>query len=195
MYPGPGYPAYPPYGYTPPPPSGGTAITAGILALVCGLYNGYNVVDGLLAVQRLEDARRSLGSSALASDLDDELYLLIATSAGIAGAFVLGGILLLARKGSGRVLIVLACVAAVFVGLVNQDTLERAGLAGSAASTVGWALGVGLPLFVGILTAVGTTARWVAAGRRPAVPPPMYGQPPMYGPPPNHYAPPQYPHY
>ncbi|WP_067836192.1 hypothetical protein [Nocardia lijiangensis] len=187
MYPPPGYPAYPPYGYV-PPPSGGTAIMAGVLALLGGAYGGFTAISGFFALQRLEDVRRSIGSSAT-GPTETEFYAVVATSGGIAAMLLLGGILLLARKGAGRTLIVVACTLAVIQGFVSLGVIEDAGmLSESSAATVGLALGVSLPLLTGILAAVGSTARWVAAGRTPAAPP-------MYGPPPYAYGPPQYPHY
>lgn len=185
MYPGPGYPAYPPYGYTPPPPSGGTAIMAGVLALLAGAYKIFTALSGFLALQRLADVRRAIGSSGSA---EPELYIMVAISASIAAMLLLGGILLLIRKSAGRTLIVVACTLAVIEGFVSLGAITDAGMMSeSAAATVGLALGVSLPLLIGILAAVGPTARWVAAGRTPVAP--MYGQP-TYP-----YAPPQYPHY
>ncbi|TQM29455.1 hypothetical protein FB390_1057 [Nocardia bhagyanarayanae] len=168
---------------------------AGVLALLAGAYKGFTALGGFLALQRLADARRAIGSSAT-GPTESELYAMVATSAAIAAMLLLGGILLLARKSAGRTLIVVACTLAVIQGFVSVGVIADAGMMSeSGAATVGLALGVSLPLLIGILAAVGPTARWIAAGRTPTAPP-MYGQPPYpYGHPPNPYAPPQYPHY
>ncbi|MEU1984608.1 hypothetical protein [Nocardia sp. NPDC019395] len=176
--PAPAYPAYAapnPYGYQ-PRPSGGTGITAGILALFGALSSvGMAISMFILAAATSESSltsgavlatgarRRSSSSSSSSSssgtdvDIDFEgvgviwgiAYIIVAL------ALLIGGIMLLRRSSAGRITVIVACVAFVIVSIFGFGL----------TAIVGGAFAV-LTL---ILAAVGSTKRWIDAGRMPAM--------------------------
>ncbi|MGI5222053.1 hypothetical protein [Nocardia sp. CA-290969] len=176
-YPAPAYAAAPgPYGYQQPAPSGGTGITAGVLALLGALSSiGMAISMFILAAATSESSltngavlatgarRRSSSSSSSSSssgpdvDLDFEgvgvvwgiAYIVIAL------ALLIGGIALLRRSSAGRVTVIVACVGFVIVSIFGFGL----------TAIVGGAFAV-LTL---VLAALGSTKQWIDAGRRPAM--------------------------
>ncbi|MFI1464484.1 hypothetical protein [Nocardia carnea] len=189
-YPAPAYAAAPgPYGHPQPAPSGGTGITAGILALLGALSSvGMAISMFILTAATSESSltngaalatgarRRSSSSSSSSSsgtdvDIDFEgvgiiwgiLYLIVAV------ALLVGGIMLLKRSSAGRTTVIVACVAFLIVSIFGFGiTAIIAGL---------FALGTL------ILASLGSTKRWIDAARMPAAPAMAGG----YGPAPYGY--------
>ncbi|NEW38261.1 hypothetical protein GV792_03990 [Nocardia cyriacigeorgica] len=190
--PPPGYGAPPAYGqppgyYPPPQPqqsaSGGTGITAGILALICGGLYVWGVFRAVqlsneLGAPVMSGARRRGGggsSSGSRSDIDIDLDftqntadMMLWLTGFIAFLMLLGGLLLLCRTKFGRVTVIIASVLA----LINIAW---------AISVIGTVVG---PMFIDlalvaavlILASLSATGRWIRAPRTPAVAAPMYGQ-------------------
>ncbi|MFF0541564.1 hypothetical protein ACFYTF_01850 [Nocardia thailandica] len=158
------YPQYP----APPRPGGGTAITAGVLALLGGLWGA--VSAGSLAI----------GLSSVSSGALDEVKTMLVVSLGI-GAVVallllLGSLLLFLRRTAGRVLVILGCLGAiasaavsvVFMASVGADFKDTDGYASGLAVTAGISGVMALfPLLTLILAAVPATGRWIAARDAP----------------------------
>ncbi|WP_280468507.1 hypothetical protein [Nocardia cyriacigeorgica] len=187
---GPGYgapPAYgqpPGYGYPPPQPqqsaSGGTGITAGILALICGGLYVWGVIRAVQLTNQLGAPvmsgarRRGGGGSSSRSDIDIDLDLthntadlMLWLSGLIAFLMLLGGLLLLCRTKFGRVTVIIASVLA----LLNIAW---------AISVIGTMVGqmfidLALVAAILILASLSATGRWIRAPRTPT-PAPMYGQ-------------------
>ncbi|WP_280423308.1 hypothetical protein [Nocardia carnea] len=181
-YPAPAYAAAPgPYGYPQPAPSGGTGITAGILALLgavsCTL-TGIGMF--VLAVATSENSltsgavlatgarrRRSSSSSSSGTDIDIDIgfegvsivfgivYVLLALM------LFIGGILLLRRKSAGRVMVILGCA-----GCIAMTLVVAFGMPNSQTTVLGGSIFAVLTL---VLAAVGPTKRWIDAARMPAI--------------------------
>ncbi|MEV6909851.1 hypothetical protein [Amycolatopsis sp. NPDC051071] len=175
-YPPPG--AYPPPGMA-PKPNGATGIIAAILAILGGVWFLAGVV---LHVIELSD------------DVDSFLVIGAVLDFVSAALLLLGGILLLMRKGAGRVLTAVGAAFPLFMVLVTI-VVRSLGL-DFYFSYGGLSLffGIGGVLIQVLLPAIATlvlalippTARWVAAKKQAAVPPPHFGYPqarPGYPPP------------
>ena len=207
-YPGPGYP--PPsghngyggyngygsgYGYPQPAPSGGTGITAGILALLGGVVSAITAVSmfitaftvpGKHSASGAELAtgarRRGSGSShsgshngSGGSDVDGEFLTAGMLYTIVALVLLIGGFLLLRRSNTGRTMVMIGCV-----GILLISVLLAGGLAnGLLRPGMGGAI---FALITLILAALGSTRRWVQVARTPAMPV-MHG----YGPAPYGY--------
>ncbi|MEU4314812.1 hypothetical protein [Nocardia sp. NPDC024068] len=178
-YPGPGYPGSTGYQSA---PSGGTGITAGILALLGGVASAFSAIGMFVLAAATSDssltsgaalatgARRRSSSSSSSSggpdiDLDFDLggigvVLGIAYSV-LALLLLIGGILLLRRSNTGRVLVIVGCVASILLTIAVLV----------AASTGGFSV-FSAPLFAIItlvLAAIAPTKRWIEAARMPAM--------------------------
>lgn len=187
-YPAPyGYPAPAPggYGYPPPPrqPSGGTAITAGILSILGGLVSVFMAISMVvLATASSENSltsgaalatgarRRGSRSSSSGSDIDIDFdfdgfaggHILMAIAYAILALVLLtGGFMLLRRSGTGRTMVIIGCVGTLVVSIFGLDFLV-----------------VVFALATLILAAIGPTKRWIDAGRMPVPVAGGYGQPP-----------------
>ncbi|OKH84313.1 hypothetical protein EB75_05225 [Mycobacterium sp. ST-F2] len=175
-YPQPG--AYP-GGFPPPPtpaaPSGGTAVTAGVLALLGGLthfFGGSAQALGLSAMMR-ESATDSGWGSLIA----------ITTLNIISGAFLLAGALtLLMRKPVGRWLITAGCGISILSALINFT------LTPDSIGDYSYSRGIGADM-VGVLFAIATivlalvpsTTAWIQAKRNPVAPQYFPQYPPYQG--------------
>ncbi|WP_024801286.1 hypothetical protein [Nocardia sp. BMG51109] len=170
-----GQPGYgqPGYGYGPSKPGGGTAITAGILAL---LHGGLLALASVGAtVSTIQDAQRGAGS------LPAEIAALVALI-GITLMFLVGSVLLLCRRRMGRILVIaattLAIVAftvAMLVSAMVGDGWKRSDL---LAVVVMLAIAYAIELLILCLAVASPTARWIAA--RGAGRPPAWPQYPYY---------------
>ncbi|MBF6424978.1 hypothetical protein IU440_09825 [Nocardia cyriacigeorgica] len=188
--PPPGYgapPAYgqpPGYGYPPQPQqsaSGGTGITAGILAMICGALYVWGVIRAVQLTNQLGAPvvsgarRRGGGGSSSRSDVDidfdisqNSADIMLWLTGFIAFLMLLGGLLLVCRTKFGRVAVIVASVLA----LINFAW---------AVSVIGTVVGqmfidLALVVTILILASLGATGRWIRAPRTPAVAPaPMYG--------------------
>ncbi|MCP2294757.1 hypothetical protein APR11_001164 [Nocardia amikacinitolerans] len=158
MYPGPGYPVYPPYGYT-PPPSGATAITAAVLSTLVGLLGSVGVCIGLIEALDPDN------------DVEPAAFIGIGVGALIAMLWLLGALLLFMRQTAGRVIVIGLSSIALIGALV---LVAIGGIAGTLPLVLSGSI-FGLSI-------ASPTGRWIAARRRPsyppAYPPPPYGQPP-----------------
>ncbi|WP_431966387.1 hypothetical protein [Nocardia sp. bgisy134] len=152
------YPYGPPgYGFPPPAPSGGTAITAGVLSTLVGLLGMVGVAIGLV---------EALDAS---NDVEPAAFIGIGVGALVALLWLLGALLLFMRQTAGRVIVIGMSSIALLGALV---LVALGGIAG------------GLPLVLSAtifgLAVASPTGRWIAARRQPAYPPayPPYGHPP-----------------
>ncbi|MEV0249898.1 hypothetical protein AB0H76_25080 [Nocardia sp. NPDC050712] len=190
QYPG----QYDPYaggGYAPGPaaPSGGTAITAGVLA-------------ALGAVSQLAGAAISLTTSTVFtdsglsdSDLTSQLRTLMTVTSVVSFlvAALLGGgaVLLFLRKAAGRILVAAGCGLVIVAQLANTVLMATlfADLDddGSVLAVAGLSAVFSLifPIVTLVLALLPATARWLA--HRPAEAGYPYGQPPMGYQQPNPY--------
>lgn len=169
--PQPGYPqsaaGYPPQpGYGPPPgyypphqPGGGTAITAGVLALLGGLLTTVGTIGliVLLATASTNDAIKG----------DDTTYITI--SAIVTGLLALllfvGSIMMFARNKVGRAMVATGSGIAVLgqiAGLVLSATNDHVMVAGVAVAAVT----ILFPLITFICAIAGSTTRWLAYGKQ-----------------------------
>ncbi|RSN65889.1 hypothetical protein DMH01_05945 [Amycolatopsis sp. WAC 04182] len=170
---------YPPPGAYPPPgmvrqPSGATAIIAGILAILGGLWFLAGLASNIIELSHYVISFLVVGA---ALDLVSTALLLG------------GGIMLLLRKRAGRVLTVIG--AASSIGFVALTFLLRAIGSHFYFSYGGVTLhfGFGWLLFVVLIPAIATlvlalvpsTARWLAAKPQAAgvAQPPNFGYPPQ----------------
>ncbi|WP_340687077.1 hypothetical protein LCL61_13010 [Amycolatopsis coloradensis] len=175
QYPPQGYPA--PGAYPPPmrQPSGATAIIAGILAVLGGLWFLAGLTSHVIELSHYVISFLVVGA---ALDLVSTALLLG------------GGIMLLLRKRAGRVLTVIGAASAI--GFVALTFLLRAiGHFYFSYGGVSLHFGFGWLLFVVLIPAIATlvlalvspTARWLAAKPKAdgAVQPPNFGYPPAPG--------------
>ncbi|MBB5913664.1 hypothetical protein BJY24_002531 [Nocardia transvalensis] len=160
-YPQPGYPqpGYPQPGYPPPKVGGGSAITAGVLGTILGILAAIgSVVSLVFAADAPSSARGGLQAAAAITGVVALLWLL-------------GAILLFARKTAGQVILVLLSV----LGIIGNAI---AALATGVTMLLPGLIGIGIAAVVLVLAGAKSTSQWIAA-KRPAYPPrPMYGQPP-----------------
>ncbi|GLZ35536.1 hypothetical protein Lesp02_77230 [Lentzea sp. NBRC 105346] len=195
-YPQPPYPQQPQWGPPgpafPKPPSKGTTITAAILALISGLLSSVFQVTSLVRLG--EFLTTALG----------EPGFLVPFGLGVLATILqlLGAIMLFARVGAGRFLVLAAPVIAL--GLIAWNAVGY-GFLGLTPATL---LLLVLDISAAVLAIVPPTGRWIAAKKQPppgfqqpGPPPPGYQQPgpppPGYqqpGPPPPGYQQPGNPH-
>ncbi|WP_227998530.1 hypothetical protein [Nocardia australiensis] len=141
-----------------PPPSRVTAIAAGVLAAIAGVLAIAGTIISIAIVADVSNDEH------VASDLPDlsgvliVLFALFAVLAGTAGLmYLLGALLLFARKTAGRVLVIIASVLGVagsFVGFGQDPNIGRIAVLAFCVVTL-------------VLAAVPSTGRWIAAGKHP----------------------------
>ncbi|MGW5752075.1 hypothetical protein [Nocardia rhamnosiphila] len=179
------------YGYQ-APPSGGTGITAGILALLGGVASALSAFGMFVLASATSESsltngavlatgarrRSSSGSSSSGPDIDFDFDLAgtgvvlgIAYSV-LALLLLTGGILLLRRSNTGRVMVILGCVLSIVLTVVVIGVVA----VGGGISVLGAPLFAVLTL---VLAAIAPTKRWIEAARTP-VPVGAYGVAP-YG--------------
>ncbi|MET8796185.1 hypothetical protein ABZV91_06970 [Nocardia sp. NPDC004568] len=178
------------YGYQ-APPSGGTGITAGILALLGGVASALSAVGMFVLASATSESsltngavlatgarRRTSSSSSSGPDIDFDFDLAgtgvvlgVAYSV-LALLLLIGGILLLRRSNTGRVMVILGCVLSIVLTVVVVGVVA----VGGGISVLGAPLFAILTL---VLAAVAPTKRWIEAARLP-VPAGAYGVAP-YG--------------
>ncbi|RDI48438.1 hypothetical protein [Nocardia mexicana] len=171
-YPPPGFPqsGYPPQSA----PGGGSAITAGVLGLLVGVLAGIGTVASLgMASDAPSSARGGMQAAAAVSGVVALLWLL-------------GAILLFARKTAGQVILVLLSGLGIIGNAVAQ-------LATDGRMLVPGLIGIVFAAVILVFAGAKSTSQWIAAKRQPQYgypPAPMYGQPPYPAP-----GQPPYPHY
>ena len=170
----PGYPGSPQP--TPPRgPSGATAIIAGILALLGGLFG---ILFGALSV------------AVMVGDHKFDAMGVVFSLFGIAFGLVLfsGAILLWRRKMTGRWFIVGGCAVAILLGLLAFAELFI-GISGAPTREAGAyvmlaVVGFVFPIATLVLVLLQSTTKWISATQRPQNPAPQ-GYSPFQGFPPH----------
>lgn len=205
-----GMPSHPGYADGEPPASGGTAITAGVLAILGGLYAIWQafVSFGFGAAIQSEAVRADLTPEERVAFDDVVPDWVGAAGIGMGGLQLLlvvlllvGAIMLFLKKPAGRWMVVAGCglaiagavVAYVMVDVLMSDMIDRANeISGSQVDTAGattvmnavvgiGALIVSIPAVVTLVLALlPSTARWCAQGTRKAAP--AYGSYGQYPP-------------
>ncbi|WP_433729720.1 hypothetical protein ACQP0C_01140 [Nocardia sp. CA-129566] len=160
-HPGYGYPQ-PAYGYQ-QRASGGTAITAAVIAVIVGLLGLGGVVIGLFVAIDESNKSHDYGSHAPAAPpVPGYVYALIALGGLIAFLWLLGAALLFRRRTAGRVILI----------IMSSLSLIGSALGIVTGTLVSVIVGV-IPLTILICASVSSTGRWIAAARMHH----PYGQP------------------
>ncbi|WP_157110171.1 hypothetical protein [Nocardia anaemiae] len=176
------YPQYQPYPSVPAPaPSGGTAITAGVLASVGSA--GQLLGGGLNIVLGATDLARDLAeydSTGLFVHSWFKTYLLVTGSIAVVSAFLLGvgAVMMFTRRPLGRVLVVAGCAVVVVAGIAGYAVTARYTTSGASAAEIGGLFGLIFPIATAVLTLVPPTRRWL--DYRPVAAPSVGAYP--YGP-------------
>ncbi|MET8876283.1 hypothetical protein [Nocardia sp. NPDC004604] len=182
------YPQYEPYPPAPAPvPSGGTAISAGVLASIGSaaqlLGGGVNIV---LGVTDLGTDLADYDSTGLFAQHWFKAYALVTGVIALITAILLsvGAVMVFTRKPLGRVLVVAGCAVVVIAGIAEYAvTLRYTTSGGSAAGIsggVGGLIGLVFPIATAVLALIAPTTRWLNYDPASAYPPPVAGYP--YGP-------------
>ncbi|WP_054811566.1 hypothetical protein [Nocardia arizonensis] len=181
QYPG-AYDPYPPaYGLPRAVPNAGTAITAGILAILGFVANvlggGFSIWMGLSEFgSRYSDYDSTglLGND----DYYDFLVVVGVVSLVIAIMLGVGSLLLFNRKSMGRALIAAGCVLTVISQIASLIFVVSApaGASTPLSSGLGGVIGMVFPIATLVLALVPATGRWLAH-RPPPAGAPGYGQP------------------
>jgi hypothetical protein len=181
------------YGYQ-AQPSGGTGITAGILALLGGVASALSAFGMFVLASATSESsltngavlatgarrRSSSSSSSSGPDIDFDFDFDLAGTGVVLGIaysvlallLLIGGILLLRRSNTGRVMVILGCVLSIVLTVVVVGVVA----VGGGISVLGAPLFAVLTL---VLAAIAPTKRWIEAARTP-VPVGAYGVAP-YG--------------
>ncbi|WP_227978898.1 hypothetical protein [Nocardia spumae] len=187
-YPPPGYPpagypqpGYAPYAYQEPRPSGGAAITAGILALLLALLAALGIIGLLSAAASLNEVHHSYSSysssysSSGSSGAGNIFYVWAGVDGLVALLWAIGGIMLMNHKNAGRVLLVvlssiglLGGAAGIVVSFAN----------GVPAASIGGFIGLLIAVLMLSLTLSSSAKRWCGVGMPSYPPAAYYGQPP-----------------
>lgn len=185
-YPQPGaYPGGYPGGFPPAPasPSGGTAISAAVLATLGALAG---LGSGILALISIAAIKSDSGLSNL-SAISGEVYalLIVGSLASILfGAVLLAGaVTLIQRKMLGRWLIIGGCALAIVSNLIGfaVRTTATAGYPGYGGLGVLPLLGMVFPVTTIVLVLLPATAAWIQANRNTAAPQHFPQYPPYQG--------------
>lgn len=162
-------------------PSGGAAITAGVLGLLGALFA---IVFAIVDFSSTKDVAGSKAAWVLW--MQAITYTIEVLTLGP------GSVLLFLRKTAGRWLVVTGCLVHIVQGIVaviwvlslNQAVVPDNRRAFVAGVGVGGLLIVLTPAIVTtILVLLPVTGRWLAWAKQPPAQPPAYGPPPGYGPP------------
>lgn len=159
-----------PYG-APQSPSGGTAITAAVLALVGGAWHLFGTLIGLATLAGTQDVD-GLPSWYTGYAIVNWVGVLI-----VAAALITGGIMLLKRKVVSRIIIAAGCGIALVIQWIGAVLAVAIGAAMESASGVAGlgamsgAIGIFVAIFMSIfpittivLTYLKSTLRWIEAG-------------------------------
>ncbi|QIS08079.1 hypothetical protein [Nocardia arthritidis] len=193
------YEPYPGYPASTAPPSGTTAIIAGVLAAIGAvgqlLSGAVNVFFGISdAVDRLSDYD---STGLFAQSWYKPFVVSTGLIAIVSGALLgLGAIALLTRRRSGVIAIVIGCAIVVVLGVISlivtlnysADSVPSAQLGGVAG-----AIGLLFPVGTAVLALVPSTRRWLEFKAAQPYPVPAgypYGNPQMYSAPTSFGAPP-----
>jgi hypothetical protein len=169
----PGQPGYPPYGYPPSPPAWSsygappeprpaTATAVAVLAFVLGgfvLLEGFLLLVGASVVQSIE---QSLDES---TGVPPSLIFNGVLNLAVGGALITGGVLLMNRNPTGRLLLAAADVVAVGQAIYWTVVSEVGALAITLLHAALAVVGLGLAFTVSTSTWLRTAPRGVVPGR------------------------------
>ncbi|MGW6698470.1 hypothetical protein [Nocardia sp. NPDC055049] len=176
--PGPGYgapgygtpgPGAPGYGYPQPPATGGTAITAAVLALLlsligaAGLAIGYAMVGDNSAGPLVQLPDGSFGYKSVPVSSMVMTYFVV--GAVVAGLWFIGATLLFLRKSAGRVIIIILASLTALGGLVSLVFTLGSGVSSVAGVAIGL-IQAGFATLILCLAAAGSTGRWIRAAQQ-----------------------------
>ncbi|MFC9661612.1 hypothetical protein ACFVJ5_15355 [Nocardia sp. NPDC127606] len=174
--PGPGYgapgyatPGAPGYGYPQPPATGGTAITAAVLALLlsligaAGLAIGYEIVGDAGAGPLVQLPDGSFGRKNVPVSSMVMTYFVI--GAIVAALWFIGAMLLFLRKSAGRVIIIILASLTALGGLVSLVFTLGSGVSSVAGVAIGL-IQAGFATLILCLAAAGSTGRWIRAAQQ-----------------------------
>ncbi|AXB45136.1 hypothetical protein [Amycolatopsis albispora] len=159
-YPAQPYPAAPPAypGAMQPKPSGGTAITAGVLAVLGALWGLFSAISTIVVL----------------ADFGGELPVISMIGIGLIGVeavlLLVGGILIFVKKPAGRWMVIAGCALALVssvLAIVNTSIVaSEVGASGAVVGgTMGMAVIVALPAIATlVLAAVPPTGRYLRQG-------------------------------
>ncbi|WP_280305585.1 hypothetical protein [Nocardia neocaledoniensis] len=145
-----------PYGYGQPRPSGGTAITAAVIALLISLVTCGGMAIAMVAVTSLRNPTAANFAPAAGGLAVGLLWLL-------------GSILLFRRKTAGRVILILLSSIALIGGGI-ATAIGASGSGEPAAGLIGGLVGLSIPFLILVMAAAPSTGRWIRAGRQSAYP-------------------------
>lgn len=157
--PGPGYPPLSP-GPSQPHATGGTAITAAVLALLVSTAIGL-----LTAIQpwRLMVLMDHAGVRFY------NVTPALVVGGSVAFLWAVGAILLFCRKPAGRMIVItMSSLLMLVVGASTAVSIRNTG--NPVPELIVALVGCGIPLLILVLTAASSTGRWISALRRPAHP-------------------------
>ncbi|WP_433197452.1 hypothetical protein ACQP1G_01040 [Nocardia sp. CA-107356] len=183
-----GYPQYEPYPPAPlPPASGGTAITAGVLACIGSagqlLGGGVTIV---LGVTGLGTDLADYDSTGLFAQHWFKAYALVTGVLALITAILLGvgAIMTFTRKPLGRALVVAGCAVVVITGIAEHVVTLRYTTTGGGAAAIGSGvsglIGLVFPIATTVLALIPPTTRWLNSDPAAAYAPPVARYP--YGP-------------
>jgi hypothetical protein len=197
-----GFPAHPGFVDPPRPASGGTAITAGVLAILGGLWALVSMIGGF-AIASLDSSDLeystynsadgySSGTYTLPDWLGTYGIIIALVNLVVAVLLIVGAILLFTKKSAGRFMVAGGCglviligVAGIIVGAVMSADIEG-GMGGIAVGGVIGFIALVPAIATLVLALVPPTGRWCAqdkvqvGGYPPVSPPggfPQAGQP------------------
>ncbi|WP_458318225.1 hypothetical protein [Mycolicibacterium brisbanense] len=177
-----GYPQQPGFGggYQPPAmpplapasPSGGTGITAGVLAGLGALANLGAGIFGLIGLAAI-NSDSTLGSSELSGGVSALLVVSVLLGVVVGVVLLAGSIMLLQRKMLGRWLVVAGCAMTIVSSLItlglSAAVTARYGYYGGGGFAV---LGLIFPVGTLVLSLLPSTTAWIRAKSNLAVPQP-----------------------
>lgn len=159
--PGPGFP--------PKQASGGTTITAAILALLSGLISAFFLVTSLIAISGYLDV--AIGHAVFLISFGGQAisFLLL----------VIGGIMLFARAGAGRFMVIAGTV--VKLGLAVWSFIGFSGIAAIGLQLIGLIVLL-MAIIAAVLAILPSTAAYIATKKGPQGFPPQGPPPPGFPP-------------
>ncbi|TDH57482.1 hypothetical protein [Mycobacterium talmoniae] len=164
-----GQAGYPPLGAA-LQPSGATAITAAILSFLGSLVHGIGALGSLLGLASPLTKYSNVSGGFFA--------LLAVVSGAVAAGLLVGGIMLLRRQFTGRMVIAVSCGAVILMAIASyafsEHLLRGYGVTGFTSSAVGLLLNTVMPGVTMTLALVGPTRRWCLT-KPPSLPAPPPG--------------------
>ncbi|WP_153029208.1 hypothetical protein [Amycolatopsis sp. YIM 10] len=157
-------PAYPGGAMPAPKPSGGTAITAGVLAVLGALWAMFSTVASIIVLSEYSSSLPAMSFIGIGLVGIEALLLLV------------GGILMFMKKPAGRWLVIAGCalvLVSAVLSIVNTSMIaaEFGGSGALVGTSAGLVIIVSLPAIATlVLAAVPPTARYLAQGKAPQQP-------------------------